>query len=121
MAIYATTQGNVGKDPVKRNAGSTELASFSIASSYREKNEKKTTWINCTVWGKQAETIMQYVKKGNRILVSGELTTREHEGKTYLEMNVSAFEFLGGIADSKADTVTKEEMSENDINDEIPF
>jgi single-strand DNA-binding protein len=119
MTIYAILQGNVGKDPVKRNAGSSELASFSVASSYREKNERKTTWVNCTVWGKQADVIMQYVKKGSRLLVSGELTTREHDGKTYLELNVQGFELLGG-----KDTVSHDApMADNDPieSDSIPF
>ena len=96
MTANITIIGNVGKAPEKRNAGSQELASFSVATTRKVKQDKVTTWFNCSVWGKQSDIIMQYVSKGDKIAVFGELSTREHEGKTYLEVNVRDFHLIGG-------------------------
>lgn len=87
--------GNVGKTPEKRNAGGNDVISFSVATSKRVKNESVTTWFNCSVWGKPASVIEQYVKKGDKIFCSGEFLTREYDGKTYLEINVRDFILMG--------------------------
>jgi single-strand DNA-binding protein len=122
--MYANIQiiGNVGKDPEKRSAGSTDLASFSVATTRKVKQDKVTTWFSCTVWGKQADIIMNYVKRGDKIMCTGELSTREHDGKTYLEVNVRDFVLLGSKSDSQQDTATKTDSGVAMADDsEIPF
>ena len=82
--------GNIGKDAVKRDAGGTAVVGFSVAmkSGYGEKAQ--TIWLDCSLWGKQAESgLVQYLKKGQFVVLSGELGTREHEGKTYLTLRVN--------------------------------
>lgn len=85
-----TVSGNIGKDAVVRKAGEQSVAGFSLAmkSGYGEKAQ--TIWLDCSLWGKQAESgLVQYLKKGQFVVLSGELGTREHEGKTYLTLRVS--------------------------------
>lgn len=85
-----TVSGNIGKDAVVRKAGDQSVAGFSLAmkSGYGEKAQ--TIWLDCSLWGKQAESgLVQYLKKGQFVVLSGELGTREHEGKTYLTLRVN--------------------------------
>jgi single-strand DNA-binding protein len=96
-----TVSGNLGKDAVVRKAGDQSVAGFSIAmkSGYGEKAQ--TIWLDCSLWGKQAESgLVQYLKKGQFVVLSGELGTREHEGKTYLTLRVASVT-LGGKAEAQ--------------------
>jgi single-strand DNA-binding protein len=48
------------------------------------------------MWGKQAEGALPgYLKKGQQVAVTGELSTREYEGKTYLELRVNSIDLVG--------------------------
>lgn len=79
--------GNLGDDPKVRKLDSGKtVANFSIATNeiYRDnKGEKQseTTWHRLVAWGKQAEVIESYVKKGSEIAVEGKLTNRSWEDK----------------------------------------
>jgi len=96
--IQATVAGNLGKDAVLRQAGSDNVCSFSIASSRKIKDKEVTTWVSCSMWGKRGEALVRHLTKGKKVVVVGELSTREHDGKTYLEVRVSELEFMGGAA-----------------------
>ena len=79
--------GHLGDDPKVRKLDSGKtVANFSIATNeiYRDqKGEKQseTTWHRLVAWGKQAEVIESYVKKGSEIAVEGKLTNRSWEDK----------------------------------------
>lgn len=82
--------GNIGKDAVKRDAGGTAVVGFSVAMKSGYGDKAQTIWLDCSLWGKQAESgLVQYLKKGQFVVLSGELGTREHEGKTYLTLRVN--------------------------------
>ena len=71
--------GNLGGDPELRyTKNGTPVASFSLASERRVKVsgnwEKKTIWYRCTVWGKRAQAIVDYLAKGDGMAVEGELS-----------------------------------------------
>ena len=94
--IFATVAGNLGKDASIRQAGNTPVCSFGVATEAKVKGEKKTTWVNCSLFGKRGEAICQHLTKGTRVAVVGRLSQREHNGKTYLELDVSEITLLGG-------------------------
>lgn len=75
--------GNVGEDPKVRPAGESSVANFSVATSEKfEKNGEKherTEWHRCVAWGKLADIVGQYVKKGSQIAVEGKIQTRSYE------------------------------------------
>lgn len=98
--LNAVIAGNLGKDAETRNAGQTTVTGFNVAVEQRGKDGKKTQWVGCSMWGKRGETLAQYLTKGSKVCVSGELTTREHDGKTYLDLNVSDVTLMGGGADA---------------------
>lgn len=79
--------GHLGDDPKVRKLDSGKtVANFSIATNeiYRDnKGEKQseTTWHNLVAWGKQAEIIESYVKKGSEIAIEGKLTNHSYDDK----------------------------------------
>ncbi len=113
-----TIAGNVGKDAVVRRTGNGDaVAGFSVAVTDRKKD---TTWFDVSVWGKRGETLAQYITKGSKITVIGELSTREHEGKTYLSVNASEI----ALQDSRTagdDYREKTPTQDLDLDMEVPF
>ncbi len=101
--------GNLGKDPeCKVLESGNMVANLSVATSesYTDKDGNKvetTEWHNCTAWGKQAEIIEKYLKKGSKIFIEGKIKTRTYEkdGQTRYatDIQIKEFQFL----DSKKD------------------
>lgn len=74
----------------------TVVANFTLAVNDRKSNE--TSFLNCVAWGKLAETIERYIKKGMPVVVWGRLTTHNYEDKDgnrrfVTEVLVEGFEF----------------------------
>jgi single-strand DNA-binding protein len=100
--------GNLTKDPELRyTPQGTPIANFRLAVStrYRSGEEMKedTLFIDVVVWGKQGETVSQYLSKGRSVLVEGRLQERrwEYEGqqKSKMEIVAQTVRFLGGRRD----------------------
>ena len=75
-----TLIGYLGNDPESRFTPSgVMVASFSVATSRSwvdqstGERKEKTTWWRVSVWNKAAEPIMQYLRKGSKVLVVGEV------------------------------------------------
>lgn len=96
--------GNIGKDAVTRaiQAGD-KVTSWSVAVEERNGQEKRSIWFDCNLWGNRGEKLAPYLKKGGKVSVSGELSTREHEGKTYLTVNVDRVTLAGGKPEGNVD------------------
>ena len=104
----AIVAGNLTRDPEFRTTGSGQtVTSFSIAvnRAYRDSSGQlveQVSYINCTAWGKTAETISKYTRRGSGILVSGRLQQRSWEDKetgakrSTTEVVVEEFTFLSG-------------------------
>lgn len=76
--------GHVGRDPELKTVGSSYLCTVNVATSRRFKDSQgevqtKTTWHRCVAFGKQAETIAKYVKKGDPLYIRGRYESREYE------------------------------------------
>lgn len=97
-----TATGNLGKDAVTRNAGGTDVAGFSIAMKSGYGDKAQTIWIDCSYWGKAGAAAAQYLTKGKQVTVTGEMGTREHEGKTYITLRVDRLTFGQGKDDQAA-------------------
>ena len=102
--IHCTCIGNLGNDGELKVVGQgNTVCNFSIGTRGRKK-DGPTTWVRAAMWGKRAEAVAPYLKKGGRVAVTGTLTSREHEGKTYLEVDVSELELLGDRPQAPAAT-----------------
>lgn len=123
-----TISGNLGRDAEVRNAGGTSVAGFSIAAKAGYGDKAQTIWVDCNLWGKQAESgLIQYLKKGQFVVVSGEMGTREHNDKTYITLRVNQVT-LGGKSEGNQSPAPqqrqqqKAQASTDDGFDEtIPF
>jgi len=81
--------GNLGRDPEIRSMQSgKKMASFSIATSKRWKDrntqeqKENTSWHNIVVFNEGlVDVIEKYLKKGSKIYVEGELSTRKYQDK----------------------------------------
>ena len=142
--------GNLTRDPELRTTPTGQnVASFSLAVNRSWKNaqgeqQEAVDYIDCNIWGKPAEIITQYMKKGSGILVSGRLQQRswEQEGqkRSKVEVVVEDFNFVGGPGDggsapssssssstsapasSKKNEPAVEDIGDEPINlDDIPF
>lgn len=132
--------GNLGKDPVvKRLESGTTVANFSIATSetWKDKDgnkQEKTEWHNIVIFGKLAEVVEKYVKKGSKIYIEGKISyeTYEKEGEKKYATKIIAdsMTMLGGgnstegRAEPKASEPTQGEQevptTEGDEED-LPF
>jgi single-strand DNA-binding protein len=75
-----TVAGTIGKDAeVKRMANGDALCNFSVADS--QGKDKPTIWWNCSLYGKRAEALSQYLVKGQAVTVSGTVSEREWTDK----------------------------------------
>ena len=96
-----TLAGHLGQDPQTRNlAGGDSVTSFSLATNKKRREEDITTWWRCTCWGKRGEAIARFLKKGDPILVTGEVCNRpwvDNDGNQRLSLDVDVrdFSFLG--------------------------
>lgn len=57
------------------------VLSFRVASDIGYGDRKTTNWFACQIWGKRAEALQDYLKKGQQVTVYGQLTLREWEDK----------------------------------------
>ena len=79
--------GNLTRDPeVRALPSGMNVCSFSVATNrvYRDRDGKKqeqTDFHNVVVFGRQADTVAQYMKKGRSLFVEGRIQTRSWEGK----------------------------------------
>jgi single-strand DNA-binding protein len=79
--------GNLTRDPEMRSLPSgVQVASFSVATNrvWKDKNgakQENTDYHNVVVFGRQAETVGQYLKKGSSVLVEGRMQTRSWDGQ----------------------------------------
>jgi single-strand DNA-binding protein len=107
-----TLLGNLGKDPeIKFLPSGQAVANFSIATTdrFKDKNsnewQDRTEWHNIVAYGRTAEIVRDYVKKGNKLYVEGRLTTRSWDDKDSgkkiyrTEIVVNDLVLIGGRAD----------------------
>ena len=100
--------GNVGKDPeIRSSQGGMTIASFSLATADRQKDQTgqwtdKTEWHNLVAFGRTAEIVRDYVKKGTQLFVEGKIQTRSWDDKESgqkkyrTEILVNDMSLLGG-------------------------
>ncbi len=120
--------GHLGKDPEMRSTASGEsIASFSLATSesWKDKSgvkQEKTEWHNLVAFGKLAEIIGNYVKKGSLIHVIGKLQTDKYTDNQGIEryatkIVVGEMTMLGGKSESRDAPVPK---SSHGVQDHSP-
>lgn len=115
--------GRLTKDiDVRSSQSGTSVAKFTVAVDRRTK-EKETDFINCTAFGKTAEVLQKYVRKGHRIGIVGHIQTGSYEKdghKVYTtDVIVDEIEFLEKKDDS-APVIKEDEFADVSATD-LPF
>lgn len=114
-----TLAGRLTKDAETRDAGGDRVTGFSVAVDDRSGKEKTTLFFDCSMWGKRGEAVSQYLTKGSSVTVSGDLGTREYDGKTYLTCRVNDVTLQGGKQGDAASP--KVDTPKYDLSDDVPF
>ena len=122
--------GRLTKNPELRfAAGSgTAVSRFTVAIT-RQFKKDETDFINCVAFGKTAETISQYLRKGRQIAVTGSIRTGSYDAKDgtkryTTDVAVDSFEFIGskdsGSSDSENSTQpSHDSFGGTSFNDDI--
>ena len=134
--------GNLGQDPeVKFTAGGAAVTTLSIATSdsWKDKDsgmdKERTEWHRVVLWRRLAEIAGEYLKKGSKVYIEGQLQTRkwEQEGQTRYTTEIIArdMQFLDSRGSAKPSNQEESGLSSNqstpDVvdssieDDDIPF
>ena len=105
--------GNLTRDPELRSTASgTSVLSFGVAVSDRVKNPQTGEWedrpnfVDCTMWGKRAESVSRFLSKGTKVAIEGKLRWSQWEDKngggkrSKLDVVVDEIEFMSQRQDS---------------------
>lgn len=122
-----TVHGRLGMDPELRVAngykGDFTVCNISIACNRRFGDE--TDWFRCSCFGKLAEVIDKFFKKGDEIIVHGEMqSNKAQDGKIFWHLNIENFEFCGsGKSDSnsRAEPDSSVPSQFEEMDEDIPF
>ena len=124
MTVITTIVGNVGKDAVhKSTQGGKEFVSFPVAAKVGWGEREQTLWFDVTKWS-GSQKLADMLLKGSKVTVIGRFSTREHEGKTYLQIDaqelVPTGRSEGGAGNSYA---SKQQAVAGDVDDldDVPF
>jgi single-strand DNA-binding protein len=101
--------GNLGKDPeLKYTPGGQAVVTFTMATTRKWKDKEggdkeDTQWHNIKAWGRTAEVVNQYLKKGRQVFIEGRLEHRQYEQdgqkKYFTEVVCEQMVMLGGKRD----------------------
>ena len=131
MNILSAT-GNIGRDAELRHTpAGDQVAQFSFALTSGYGDKAITTWINCNLWGKRAETLAPMLTKGTQIGVTGELTNRPYKDKQgnekySLELRVNDITLLGkrsenNVQETRTERKAEPSLPNDNFEDDIPF
>ena len=134
MSNVFSFTGTVGRDAEVRHLPSGQaVLNVTVANNIGFGEKQQTLWIRCAVWGKRAEgQLHNYLKKGQQVFVSGELTQSEYRAndgttKTSLELNANILDLVGKKNDSNQpeyqnhSSLQQSQKHDVDEPDDIPF
>ncbi len=125
--------GNLGGDPEMRYTSTgVPVTNFNLAVSKRRTTgegevQEKTIWVRVSAWRRQAEVASQYLTKGAKIMVIGEIeqarpwTDRDGNLQATIEVTANQFRFLdsrnNGIATETLNDVGRSDIGDSDVGD----
>lgn len=122
--------GNLGQDPESRfTPQGTAVTNLSIATneSWKDQNgdiQERTEWHRVVMYGRMAETAVEYMRKGQMVYIEGRLNTREWEDQNQVkrkttEIRCDNFTMLG----RKGDGTPQNSGTGNSekVDDDLPF
>ncbi len=101
MNVWTFT-GRLGADGELRTTQSGEkVLGFRVANDVGFGERKTTQWVDCSIWGRRAESLAPHLTKGKGVVISGEVTLREYEKRdgtrgAQMSVRVAEIDFMGG-------------------------
>ena len=123
--------GNLGQDPeVKYTAGGAAVTTLSLATSesWKDKDtgsdQERTEWHRVVLWRRLAEIAGEYLKKGSKVYIEGQLQTRkwEQDGQTRYTAEVIGrdMQFLDSRGNSSANNSSYEDTNQDMGSQSMP-
>lgn len=122
-----TITGRVGGNAETRQAGDTNVTNFNCAVDQGWGQNKQTNWFRVAIWGERGGKLQQYINKGDKVAVTGELVIGEYNGKPQYEIRAHDVDcFMSGKPEGsgagngqRADT--PRQPAPADLDDDVPF
>lgn len=123
-----TVAGSLGKDAeVKYLANGDAICNFSVADS--QGRDKPAIWWNCGLYGKRAESLSQYLVKGQAVTVTGSVSEREWTDKEgnkrkSMDVRVNDVALQGGRKDAEPQEERRQAPAPAPVDmsdDDLPF
>jgi single-strand DNA-binding protein len=123
-----TIAGTLGKDAeVKYLANGDAICNFSVADS--QGRDKPTMWWNCGLYGKRAESLSQYLVKGQAVTVTGsvserEWTSKDGEKRKTMDVRVNDVALQGGRKEAEPQEERRQAPKPAPVDidsDDLPF
>lgn len=93
--MYGTISGRLTKEPEFKETNGRTWCFFSLAVNYKARGQEQVTYVNVKAWSPFDRVVSQMkFTKGASVLVSGKMDLIEYNGKTNLEINATAFEYM---------------------------
>ena len=131
--MRANGLARIGKDvEVRYPPNGDAVANLSLAFTYGKKGadgKRPTQWVDATLWGKRAESLAPYLKKGGQIVVYlSDINVQTYDSKTgqgvTLVGKVDDLELIGGqvqTAPAQAERAPVPSRGLTDIDSDLPF
>ena len=120
-----TIAGTVSSVRELKQLGDNQVFNFSVAVSNgkdKDGNWRDSTFWDCAIWGKRAESVSRFLSKGTKIAVIGRPDARAHDGKAYLQLTVDDFTLLGGGEQGGGSQTQQQEPRRDEVDaSDIPF
>ena len=71
--------GNLVRDMEVKDTGKCLVGNFTIANNVGFGEDQKTNFVNCVLFGDRVESLVEYLVKGCKVLVEGELAIEQYE------------------------------------------
>ncbi len=123
--------GRLGRDPETRfTQGGKAVTTLAIAIDSGWGDNKKTTWLNAGLWGRdgQEHGLVKHLSKGSQVAVTGEITLEEYDKKdgtkgSSLKLHIQNLTPIGGKGSEStpAQKPVKEKAATESFEDDIPF
>ena len=114
--------GHVGKEPDIRTTSSGDtVASFSLATNSGYGDNKTTDWHNVIFFGKTADFIKEYVKKGSQLYVEGRIANRNYVDKNGIKKYVTEIKGYSVQDLQRAEANDRDSAPAIQDDDSIPF
>jgi single-strand DNA-binding protein len=119
-----TIVGTMGKDPqLAATKSGISYCKLSVATMKKKDDKEFTSWHNITAWGKTAEYVSKYAKKGSKIFIEGELHYGDYkkDGVKVYTTDIIAARIEVFMPRKGDETANNENFVSDTHTDDVPF